>query len=159
LVRGETEYSTETLADNIVGFMQAIGLQRAHVCGLSMGGAVGLWLAAKYPTKVLSLSVHSCWPKTDLFLKTVLESWQTTAKALASVSETHRRWEPRRNSVEPVYFYLVTRPICRKPLVFTGSPLWQLAATKEARAALSRWHLRQNGDIALLTSLPQPACS
>ena len=87
MVRGETEYSTETLADNIAGFMQAIGLQRAHVCGLSMGGAVGLWLAAKYPTKVLSLSVHSCWPKTDLFLKAVLESWQNTAKALASVSE------------------------------------------------------------------------
>ncbi|HEU5233353.1 MAG TPA: alpha/beta hydrolase [Terriglobales bacterium] len=82
------EYSTETLADDIAGFMQAIGLQRAHVTGLSMGGAVGLWLAAKYPAKVLSLSVHSCWPKTDLFLKTVLESWQTTAKALASVSET-----------------------------------------------------------------------
>jgi pimeloyl-ACP methyl ester carboxylesterase len=68
--------------------MQAIGVQRAHISGLSLGGAVGLWLAAKYPERVKSLSVHSCWPKTDLFIKTVLESWQTTAKALSNVSET-----------------------------------------------------------------------
>src|SRR5690242_9331138 len=82
------DYSTETLADDVAAFMQAIGVQRAHVSGLSMGGAVALRLAAKYPAKVKSLAVHSCWPKTDLFLKTVLESWQTTARALASVSET-----------------------------------------------------------------------
>ncbi|HKT22976.1 MAG TPA: alpha/beta hydrolase [Terriglobales bacterium] len=82
------DYSTETLADDVAGFMQAMGIQRAHICGLSLGGAVGLWLAAKYPEKVKSLAVHSCWPKTDLFIKTVLESWQTTARALASVSET-----------------------------------------------------------------------
>jgi pimeloyl-ACP methyl ester carboxylesterase len=82
------EYSTEILAEDVAAFMQAIGVQQAHVAGLSLGGAVGLWLAAKYPARVKSLSIHSCWPKTDLFLKTVLESWQTTAKALASVSET-----------------------------------------------------------------------
>lgn len=82
------EYSTETLADDMAAFMQAMGIQRAHICGLSLGGAVGLWLAAKYSEKVKSLAVHSCWPKTDLFIKTVLESWQTTARALASVSET-----------------------------------------------------------------------
>jgi pimeloyl-ACP methyl ester carboxylesterase len=68
--------------------MQSIGMERAHVSGLSLGGAVGLWLAAKYPAKVKSLSVHSCWPKTDRYIKTVLESWQTAARALSSVSET-----------------------------------------------------------------------
>ena len=82
------EYSTETLADDVAAMMHAIGVQTAHVAGLSMGGAVGLWLAAKYPAKVKSLSVHSCWPKTDLYLRSVLESWQTAARALASVSET-----------------------------------------------------------------------
>jgi len=82
------EYSTEALADDVAAFMQSIGLPRAHIAGLSLGGAVGLWLAAKYPAKVKSLSVHSCWPKTDFFIKTVLESWQTTAKALSNVSET-----------------------------------------------------------------------
>ena len=33
-----------------------------------------------------SLSLHSCWPKTDPFLKAVVEGWQTIAKGLGSVT-------------------------------------------------------------------------
>jgi pimeloyl-ACP methyl ester carboxylesterase len=46
-----------------------------------------LWLAAKYPEKVKTLSVHSAWTKSDLYLKTVVESWQVMAKAFGSVTE------------------------------------------------------------------------
>jgi pimeloyl-ACP methyl ester carboxylesterase len=89
---GETDnpegaYSTELLADDVAAFMQALGLQKSHVSGLSLGAAIGMWLAAKYPAKVKSLALHSCWPKTDPFLKTVVESWQMTAKALPSIPE------------------------------------------------------------------------
>ena len=88
---GETDkpgpYSTEQFADDIAAFMQAIGVERAHISGLSLGAAAGLWLAAKYPQRVKSLSLHSCWPKTDPFLKTVAEGWQTIAKGLGSVTE------------------------------------------------------------------------
>jgi 3-oxoadipate enol-lactonase len=80
-------YSTEVLADDVAAFMQAIGIQRAHISGVSLGGAVGLWLAAKYPDKVQSLSVHSGWPKTDPFIKTVVESWQVLAQLFNSVPE------------------------------------------------------------------------
>lgn len=90
---GETDdtegaYSTEDLADDVAAFMQALGLQKAHISGLSLGAAVGTWLAVKHPEKVKSLSLHSDWPKTDAFIKAVLESWQTTARALSSVPET-----------------------------------------------------------------------
>ncbi len=89
---GETDkpqgaYSTEVLADDIAAFIQALGLQKAHISGLSLGAAIGMWLAAKHPAKVKSLGLHSGWPKTDPFIKTVVESWQVTAKALASVPE------------------------------------------------------------------------
>lgn len=79
-------YSTETLADDVAAFMQAIGIQKAHVSGLSLGAAVGIWLAAKYPERVQSLSLHSAWHKTDLFSKTIVQSWQVLAKALGSVA-------------------------------------------------------------------------
>ena len=46
-----------------------------------------MWLAAKYPDKVKSLSLHSTWPKSDPFIKTVVEGWQVTAKAQGSVPE------------------------------------------------------------------------
>src|SRR5436190_5013193 len=80
-------YSTELFAADVSAFMQAMGSERAHVMGLSLGGAVGLWLAAKHPKKVKSLSVHSGWTKTDPFLKTVVEGWQVMAQALGSVTE------------------------------------------------------------------------
>jgi pimeloyl-ACP methyl ester carboxylesterase len=80
-------YSTELFADDIAALLQVMGVGRAHVAGLSLGAATGLWLAAKYPDKVKSLSLHSCWPKTDPFLKTVVQSWQTMAKGVGSVTE------------------------------------------------------------------------
>jgi pimeloyl-ACP methyl ester carboxylesterase len=80
-------YSSELFADDIAAFMQAVGIPYAHVSGLSLGAATGMWLAAKHPDKVKSLSLHSGWPKTDPFLKTVVEGWQVMAKALGSVPE------------------------------------------------------------------------
>ena len=80
-------YSTQLFADDIAAFMQAVKIDRAHVAGLSLGAATGMWLAAKHPDKVKSLSLHSGWTKSDPFLKTVLQSWQTLAKALGSVTE------------------------------------------------------------------------
>ncbi len=80
-------YSTELFADDIAAFMHVLGLERAHVSGLSLGAAAGLWLASKYPERVKSLSLHSGWTKTDPFLKTVVQGWQTIAKGLGSVPE------------------------------------------------------------------------
>lgn len=80
-------YTTELFADDVAAFMDAIGVDRAHIFGLSLAGGVGLWLAAKHPEKVKSLSLHGAWTKTDLFLKTVVESWRNLAKALGSVHE------------------------------------------------------------------------
>jgi 3-oxoadipate enol-lactonase len=71
--------------------MQAIGVERAHISGLSLGAATGLWLAAKYPQRVKSLSLHSGWTKSDPFLKAVAEGWQTIAKGLGNVTERSSR--------------------------------------------------------------------
>jgi pimeloyl-ACP methyl ester carboxylesterase len=89
---GETDkpegvYSTEVLADDVAAFMQAAGIKKAHISGLSLGAAIGMWLAAKHPDKVQSLSLHSGWPKTDPFLKVIAEGFQVMAKALESVPQ------------------------------------------------------------------------
>jgi pimeloyl-ACP methyl ester carboxylesterase len=109
---GETDtpegaYSTEVLADDVAAFMQAAGIQKAHISGLSLGGAIGMWLAAKYPDKVRSLSLHGGWPKTDPFLKTVVEGWQVVAKALESV---------------PEMVILSIFPWCLTPELYAGKP-------------------------------------
>ena len=83
----EGMYTTELFADDIFAFMQAAAIERAHVFGLSLGAAAGMWLAAKHPERVKSLSLHSAWNASDRFLRAVVESWQVMAEALDSVPE------------------------------------------------------------------------
>jgi pimeloyl-ACP methyl ester carboxylesterase len=80
-------YTTEDIADDVAAFMQALNIPRAHITGLSFGGAIGMWLAAKYPDKVISLSVHGAWPKTDAFVRAVVENWKLMAKAYDDMPE------------------------------------------------------------------------
>jgi pimeloyl-ACP methyl ester carboxylesterase len=80
-------YTTELFADDVAAFMAAVGIQSAHVSGLSLGAAVGQWLAAKHPALVKSLSLHSAWTATDPFLRVVVQGWQTMAKALDSTTD------------------------------------------------------------------------
>ncbi len=80
-------YTSELLADDIAAFMQAADVDRAHVAGLSLGAATGMWLAAKYPARVKSLSLHSAWPSSDPFVRVVVEGWRIMAQALGSVTD------------------------------------------------------------------------
>src|SRR3954463_8166483 len=66
-------YSIEMFADDVVAFMERAGIAEAHIAGLSLGAATGMWVASKYPGKVKSLSLHSGWHKTDAFARTVVE--------------------------------------------------------------------------------------
>jgi len=83
----EGTHTTELFADDIAAFMQAAGIEQAHISGLSLGAATGMWLAAKYPARVKSLSLHSAWHRTDPFLTTVVGSWRVMAPALGSVTD------------------------------------------------------------------------
>ena len=82
------DYSTELLADDVAALIDALQITRAHVFGLSLGGAIGLWLAAKYPEKVKTLSIHGAWPKTDAYIDAVVRSWQVLAKGYGNVPDT-----------------------------------------------------------------------
>ena len=122
---GETDkpagtYSTEGFADDVAGFMQAIGVERAHVSGVSLGGATGLWLASKYPERVKSLSLHSCWPKTDPFPKIVV----------GRLADDRQRLGQRPGHDGPGYF-----PCCLTPELYAAKPDYvdQLAAFVRSR--------------------------
>src|SRR5438105_15446138 len=58
---GETDkpegaYTTELLADDVAAFMRAMGIPKAHVSGLSLAAAVGMWSGADYPDSVKAVS-------------------------------------------------------------------------------------------------------
>src|SRR6476660_4372617 len=58
-------YSTDGYADQAAAFLGAIGVERAHVAGVSLGAAVCIHLAARHSGRVRSLSLHSCWDAGD----------------------------------------------------------------------------------------------
>ena len=80
-------YSTEAYADNVAAFLGAIGVERAHVAGVSLGAAVAIHLAARHPARVRSISLHSGWHATDAYLKVVVEQWRTLASLLPTVAD------------------------------------------------------------------------
>lgn len=50
-------YSLAGLASSLAGLLGEIGIEQAHVAGLSLGGMVGLQLAARYPHLVDRLAI------------------------------------------------------------------------------------------------------
>ncbi len=80
-------YSTVAYADQLSGFMGAIGVERAHVAGVSLGASVATHLAARHPERVRSLSLHSAWDRTDAYLSTILGLWRSLGVALPTVAD------------------------------------------------------------------------
>jgi pimeloyl-ACP methyl ester carboxylesterase len=50
-------YSQDQAVDDIRGLLDALGISKAHVCGLSMGGYATLHFGLRYPERALSLVV------------------------------------------------------------------------------------------------------
>jgi 3-oxoadipate enol-lactonase len=50
-------YTIEDLGQDVLDLYDALGIGRAHFCGLSMGGMVGMWLAANAPDRVERLGL------------------------------------------------------------------------------------------------------
>lgn len=53
--RPDVQYSTALHVEVIGGFVDAVGLERAHLAGVSLGGGVGLGLALEAPERVRKL--------------------------------------------------------------------------------------------------------
>jgi pimeloyl-ACP methyl ester carboxylesterase len=49
-------YTLEDMADDAVGVLNAAGVERAHVAGISLGGMIAQLLATRHPSRVRSLA-------------------------------------------------------------------------------------------------------
>ena len=54
--RPELPYTLHDMAADAIGLMDALGIDRAHVAGRSMGGMIAQVMASEYPSRVLSLT-------------------------------------------------------------------------------------------------------
>jgi pimeloyl-ACP methyl ester carboxylesterase len=100
-------YSTDGYADQVAAFLGVIGVERAHVAGVSLGAGVGMHLAARHPGRVRSLSLHSAWDASDAYLKTVVELWRTLASSRPTVADM---------VIEAIF------PFCFTPAMYVSRP-------------------------------------
>jgi pimeloyl-ACP methyl ester carboxylesterase len=69
-------YTTEMMAEDTAGVMDALGIDRARVAGISMGSAIAQNLALKYPEKVRSMVLVSSWARSNHYLDSLLSSFK-----------------------------------------------------------------------------------
>ncbi|MBW3095999.1 alpha/beta fold hydrolase [Pseudohoeflea coraliihabitans] len=64
-------YTTEDMAGDVAAVMDAAGVDKAHILGVSMGGAIAQAFALAHKARVLSLVLVSTWAKQDNYGKMI----------------------------------------------------------------------------------------
>lgn len=57
-------YTVSQMGDDTVLLLDAIGVERCHLSGSSLGGAIALDATVKHPDRIASLQMHSSWLRT-----------------------------------------------------------------------------------------------
>jgi len=85
-------YTTELFADVAAGLLDELGIERAHVVGASMGGAIAQQIALRRPELVRSLVVHCTWGRCDGYLEALFRSWAAIAPAVSTLELSRQIW-------------------------------------------------------------------
>ena len=86
-------YSTRQLADDALRILDACEVERAHVVGLSLGGAAGQELALARPGRVRSLALLASFPRQAPRSRALLEAWRRLYALAAESPQLREAWE------------------------------------------------------------------
>jgi pimeloyl-ACP methyl ester carboxylesterase len=79
--RGSGDITVASLAADALGLLEALGIDRAHVLGYSLGSAVAQECALAAPDRIASLVLYCTWARTDGFQRAMLTGlahpWRT----------------------------------------------------------------------------------
>jgi pimeloyl-ACP methyl ester carboxylesterase len=86
-------YSTRQLADDALAVLDACGVKRAHVVGLSLGGAVSQELALAHPARVRSLALLGSFASQSPRSRALMLSWRELFALAHQRPELRGAWE------------------------------------------------------------------
>lgn len=80
-------YRLADLGGDVIAVLDGLGIEAAHVCGVSLGGLTALWLAINHPDRLLTLTAANTAAKVG-----TAEGWQAridavTAHGLAGIRD------------------------------------------------------------------------
>lgn len=79
----ELPYTTRMMADDTVGLMSALGIDRAHIVGASMGGMIAQEVALRHASRVRSLQLHCTFARPDAQTRALLAAWRAARPSLS----------------------------------------------------------------------------
>jgi 3-oxoadipate enol-lactonase len=74
-------YSMAQHADDLAALLDALGVERAHIGGISYGAEISLVFALRYPERTRSLVVASAVSQVDPLLRAMMAGWIAAARA------------------------------------------------------------------------------
>ena len=86
-------YTTAQLADDAARVLDAAKIERAHVVGLSLGGAAAQELALRHPARVRSLALLGTFAFQAPRSRALLTSWRALYPLAAQSDELREAWE------------------------------------------------------------------
>jgi len=75
-------YTSVEMAKDTIAVMDALGIKRAHVSGISMGSAIAQQIALLSPERIISLTLNCPWPKVDVFARRTFETLSSAYEAM-----------------------------------------------------------------------------
>jgi 3-oxoadipate enol-lactonase len=85
--RPAQRYTMEGWADDLAALLDAIGVERTHVHGGSMGGFIATRFAARYPERVDRLVISGAVARCDAMARAHFELWKAIARAYGTDSD------------------------------------------------------------------------
>ncbi len=133
----ETPYTLEDMAADAIGLLDFLNIEKAHVCGLSLGGFIAQIIAYDYPQRILTLtSISSSTGNPEL--------------PLAKPEILQMFFTPTPSDREP---YIELKVKQRRTIFGTGFPFDEDEQRQIAAESFDRSHYPQGYTRQLLASL------
>ena len=88
----QREFSVDQMAAELIGLMDVLKIERAHLVGMSTGGAIGQTIAIEHPQRLLKLALCSTWTHCDPWFRRLFHARRDMY--LQAGPELHSQFHP-----------------------------------------------------------------